>query len=65
MSRSIEPKALTAVNKVLAAVLLRIAQKMPQPGKLRGSARFEPQDSPRRKFFGPWSTTNNWIARQS
>src|SRR5919109_1558176 len=34
---------------------------MPQPGKLRGSARFGPPDSPRRKFFGSWSATNNWI----
>src|SRR5437868_8958264 len=28
---------------------------MPQPGKLRGSARFGPRDSPCRKFFGPCS----------
>src|SRR5947208_7695076 len=28
---------------------------MPQPGKLRGSARFGPLDSPCRKFFGPCS----------
>src|SRR2546430_4379605 len=28
---------------------------MPEPGKLRGSARFGPLDSPCRKFFGPCS----------
>jgi len=29
--------------------------EMPQPGKLRGSARFGPPDSPCRKLFGPCS----------
>src|SRR4249920_2349410 len=32
---------------------------MPQPWKLHGSARFAAHDSPRRKFFGPWSASNN------
>jgi hypothetical protein len=32
MSRRIEPKAPTAVNKALAATLLRIAQKCRSPG---------------------------------
>jgi ABC-2 type transport system ATP-binding protein len=31
---------------------------MPQPGKLRGSARFGPLDSPCRKFFGACSDNN-------
>src|SRR4029453_18437964 len=32
--------------------------EMPQPGKLRGSARFGPLDSPCRKFFGACSDNN-------
>jgi len=32
--------------------------EMPQPGKLRGSLRFGVQNSPCRKFFGPWSAMN-------
>ena len=58
MSRCIEPKAPTAVNKALVARVVKNCAEMPQPGKLRGSARFGRLDSPCRKFFGACSGNN-------
>src|SRR5436190_17492828 len=55
MSRYIEPKALTPVNKALRATHVNNCAEMPQPRKLQGSARFGLLDSPCRKFFGPCS----------
>src|SRR5437899_2674342 len=55
MSRYIEPKAPTPVNKALRATHVNNCAEMPQPGKLRGLLRFGVQDSPCRKFFGPCS----------